>query len=239
MDDEPAIIIEGLYKGFGDHPIIRDLHLKVGKGRVLVIFGCNGSGKTTLLNLLATKYKPDRGEIWVNGISRRVNPLAVRRGLGMVAHQAMLYEGLTCSENLKFFGKMYDLPRLPDRINEVLNWIGLESRRDQKVGTLSNGMRKRLAIGRAIIHDPSIVLMDEPETGLDAGGLERIKKTLLVNSVHERTLVITTHNIEFGMDWANDVAVLADGQISHKVTRRGLDRTLFRDTFLRGAGGVV
>ena len=163
----PAIKVVDLHKDFGDYPVLRGLNLTVEWGRLLVIFGANGSGKTTLLKLLATQYRPDRGEIWVGGIRRSQDPVAIRRIIGVVAHQPMLYQDMTCQENLTFFGRMHGLDDIPRRIDDVLHKVGLEVRRHQRVRTLSHGMQKRLAIGRAILHDPPILLMYEPESGLD------------------------------------------------------------------------
>ncbi len=229
----PAIKVVGLHKDFGDYPVLRGLNLTVEWGRLLVIFGANGSGKTTLLKLLATQYRPDRGEIWVGGIRRSQDPVAIRRIIGVVAHQPMLYQDMTCQENLTFFGRMHGLDDIPRRIDDVLHKVGLEVRRHQRVRTLSHGMQKRLAIGRAILHDPPILLMDEPESGLDQEALASMGDLLRMEAGSNRTAVMTTHNVDRGLAWGQEVAVLSDGVIAYKADRESLDEGRFRGTYLK------
>ena len=227
-----AIRIEGLHKDFGDYPVLRDLEFSGGWGRLVVVFGANGSGKTTLLRLLSTQYRPDRGEIWVAGIPRSRDPVAIRRVIGVVAHQPMLYQDMTCQENLLFFGRMYRIPEPQQRIEEVLGQLGIQSLRHRRTGTLSHGMQKRIAIARALLHDPPILLMDEPESGLDQDSLERVR-TMLVDRVRQgRTVLMTTHNVDVGMALADEVAVLSDGAISYQGDRDVLDESRFRFTHL-------
>ena len=230
----PAIRVVGLQKSFGDYPVLWGLDLTVEWGQLLVIFGANGSGKTTLLKLLSTQYRPDQGEIWVGGMPRSRDPVGIRRIIGVVAHQPMLYEDMTCQENLLFFGRMYGLERLPQRIHDVLRQVQLEGCRHQRVRTLSHGMQKRLAIGRAVLHDPPILLMDEPESGLDQEALENMASVLNLRSGGNRTVVMTTHNVNLGLAWASEVAVLLDGRITYKAERESLDEAHFRGTYLRG-----
>ena len=232
-DGAPAIRVAGLYKDFGDYPVLRGLDLTVGWGEFLVIFGANGSGKTTLLKLLSTQARPDKGEIWVGGISRNRNPVAIRRIIGVVGHQPMLYKEMTCQENLLFFGRMYGVNELSQRIDVVLRKVGLERRRHQRVHTLSHGMQKRLAIGRAILHDPPILLLDEPEAGLDQEALENMGQVLNLWKGGKRTVIMATHNVELGLVWGDEVAVLADGRIVYKEDRQSLDVPRFRGAYLR------
>ena len=180
--DGPAIRVESLYKGFGGPPVLRGLALEVAWGGALVIFGTNGSGKTTLLRLLATLYKPDRGSISLAGLETRRSAASIRRLIGVVGHQPMLYQNMTCEENLTFFGRMYGLENVGGRVDGVLTQMGLEARRLQRVRTLSHGMQKRLAMARAVLHDPPILLMDEPESGLDQGALEGMESLREMNS---------------------------------------------------------
>ena len=164
--DGHAIEVRGLQKSYGDWPVLWDLGLSVGWGEFLVIFGANGVGKTTLLKILSTQARPDGGEVRVGGVERSECPSAIRRMIGVVAHRGLLYEDMTCEENLHFYGRMFGLRKMDLRVEEVLGLVGLEGRRRQRVRNLSNGMQKRLSIARAILHEPTILLLDEPEAGL-------------------------------------------------------------------------
>ena len=232
-EDGHAIEVKGLQKSFGDWPVLWDLGLSVGWGEFLVIFGANGVGKTTLLKILSTQARPDGGEVRVGGVERSKNPAAIRRMIGVVAHRGLLYEDMTCQENLSFYGRMFGLREMELRVEEVLGLVGLEGRRRQKVRSLSNGMQKRLSIARAILHDPSILLLDEPEAGLDHEALEMLGSLLEGWTARGSTVVMTTHNLEQGLAWGERVAVLSGGEIAFEESRRSLDVAGFRTTYRR------
>ncbi len=208
-----------------------NLDLTVDWGRFLVIFGANGVGKTTLLKVLSTQTRPDDGEVWVGGAERSRNSAAIRRRIGVVAHKPLLYEDMTCQENLIFYGRMFGQKKLQHRVEEVLQLVGLESRSGHKVGTLSNGMQKRLSIARAVLHDPLILLLDEPEAGLDQEALEMLGWLLSEWKAKGRSVVMTTHNLEHGLEWGEQVAILAGGKIAFEESRRSLDEVSFRGTY--------
>ena len=208
-----------------------NLDLTVDWGRFLVIFGANAVGKTTLLKVLSTQTRPDDGEVWVGGAERSRNPAAIRRRIGVVAHKALLYEDMTCQENLIFYGRMFGEKKLQQRVEEVLQLVGLESRSRHKVGTLSNGMQKRLSIARAVLHDPLILLLDEPEAGLDQEALEMLGRLLGEWKAKGRSVVMTTHNLEHGLEWGEQVAILAGGKIAFEESRLLLDEVSFRGTY--------
>jgi len=229
--DAHAIKVKNLYKGFGDWPVLCGLDLTVDWGEFLVIFGANGAGKTTLLKVLSTQARPDRGEVWVGGVERTSNPAAIRRMVGVVAHRGLLYEDMTCQENLHFYSRMFGLKDSSQRVEEVLGLVGLEARRDQKVRTLSHGMQKRLSIARAILHEPLILLLDEPEAGLDQEVLEMLGRFLDGWKAKGRTVVMTTHNLEQGLAWGERVAILSGGKIAFDSQRRSLDLAGFRGTY--------
>ena len=229
----PAIAVRGLRKGFGDAPVLWDLDLTVERGEFLVIFGANGSGKTTLLKVLSTLARPDAGQVYIGGIDAKVQATSLRRGLGVVAHRNLLYEDLTCCENLRFFGRMFALRNLRDRIEEVLEQVGLTGRAHHLVRTLSHGMQKRLAIARAILHRPNLLLLDEPEAGLDQGALEMLARLLEEWKAAKGSVVMTTHDLERGLEWGDRVAILADGRIAFEDERHVLDVAGFRGTYQR------
>ncbi len=214
QEGDRAIVIKGLRKSYGDWPVLWDLDLEVGWGQVLVVFGDNGAGKSTLLKLISTQAKPDAGEVYVNGASSRRQPDLVRRAVGVVAHSDFLYEDLTCAENLTFYGRLYGLKDIPSKVEQGLSLVGLLDRRNHRVRTLSNGMQKRLSIARALVHEPSVLLLDEPEAGLDQEALAMLEGVLTDWKSRGRSAIVTTHNVDKGQLWGDKVAVLSGGQLA-------------------------
>ncbi len=208
-----AIRVEGLEKGFDDWPVLWDLDLAVGWGELLVLLGANGVGKTTLLRILATQARADSGTVVIAGYNARRRPEAVRRRVGVVAHQTFLYDDLTCLENLVYYGRLYGLSDPRQRASEVLSRLGMAGREAQRVRTLSHGLQKRVAIARAILHRPPLLLLDEPETGLDPGSVSVLKDLLEEWTSGGRSVVMTTHNPELGMAWSDKVGVLCRGRV--------------------------
>lgn len=208
-----AIEVNGLRKGYGDLPVLWDLDLSLGWGEFLALFGANGSGKTTLLRTLAGQARPDEGSVRIAGYDLRRRPSAARRQVGVVAHSGYLYDDLTCRENLAFYGRLYAVQNTGERISEVLNRVGLSRRADRRVRSLSHGMQKRLAIARAILHRPSLLLLDEPESGLDRESVAALAALLGEWTASGRSVVMTTHNIDLGLAWATRAAVMSNGKL--------------------------
>src|SRR5512147_1142713 len=161
------IEVKRLVKRFGLKTVLRNLDFQVGSGEFVALLGPNGAGKTTFLRILASLSRPSLGEVRVAGYALPGEAAAVRRRLGVVSHLPLLYGDLTAEENLRFYGRMYAIARLENRITEMLEQIGLAARRRDLVRTFSRGMQQRLAIARAMLHDPQVLLFDEPYTGLD------------------------------------------------------------------------
>lgn len=229
-----AIEIRGLSKSFGRTPVIRDLDLEVPWGEVLTVLGPNGSGKTTLIRVLATLARPDAGEIRVAGLDPVRSGQLVRRVNGVVTHEPMLYDDLSGYENLHLAGRMFGLDNLHDRVASVAERLGLASRLDQRAGTLSNGLRKRISIARAILHDPAILLLDEPETGLDQEALGMLDAVIRDGP---RTVLMATHSIERGLSLGHRIAVLSGGRISHmEKIDSSLNADSFKQVYARHAG---
>ena len=210
-----AIEVSGLQKGYGDLPVLWDLDMSLGWGEFLALFGANGSGKSTLLRILAGQARPDGGTVRIAGHDLRRRPQAARRQVGVVAHSGFLYDDLTCRENLAFYGRLYSVANLKVRIEEVLEQVGLLQRADRRVRSLSHGMQKRLAIARAILHQPSLLLLDEPESGLDRNSVAALADLLQEWTDSGRSVVMTTHNANLGLTWGNRVAVLTNGKLDY------------------------
>ena len=157
----------------------------------------------------------------------------MRRAIGVVSHSHLLYEDLTGVENLRFYGRMFGLDNLESRILEVLRRVGLHVRGDQRVRTLSNGLQKRLAIARAILHQPRVLILDEPESGLDPEALEMLGELIQAWKADGGCVLMATHSLEKGMEWGDRVAVLAEGNIALTESRQGLDPREFADTYRR------
>lgn len=206
-----AIRVVGLNKSYGDWPVLQDLNLSVGWGEFVVLLGANGTGKTTLLRILSTQARPESGTVNVAGYDCVRRADSVRRRIGVVGHSGFLYEDLTCRENLLFYGRLFRIDHIPARVGAVLSRVGLTRRADHRVKTLSHGLQKRLAIARAILHQPQVLLLDEPEGGLDQESVAMLGSLLREWTQTGRTVVMTTHNVELGLSWAHRVAVLSRG----------------------------
>jgi heme exporter protein A len=228
-----AIEVRGVEKFFGEHRALRGVDLMVARGECLVIFGPNGAGKTTLLKVLSTLMKPSAGTIWLDGINIREKPAQIRRMISLVSHQTFLYDNLSIAENLKFYGRMYDIENLEERIEEVVSWIQLESRLHDPVGTLSRGMQQRVSMARAVLHSPSFLFLDEPEVGLDPHASDMVREVLGNRDSGTRTVVMTTHNLERGLGIGDRFAIIDRGKIVYQVSGNELVREDFQRTYDR------
>ena len=209
-----AVQVRSLEKSFGEWPVLWDLDFTVPWGQTLVLFGANGAGKTTLLRILATHVRADHGSVAVAGYNLRTQPEEVRRRIGVVGHRSLLYDDLTCRENLIYYGRLYGLKDHGSRVDEVLERVKLSSRADHRVRTLSNGMQKRAAIARAILHEPDVLLLDEPEAGLDRESVSILGTLLTEWTDSGRSVVMTTHDLDLGLDWGHRAGVLRGGKVN-------------------------
>jgi heme exporter protein A len=213
------IDVRGLVKAFGLKPILRGLDLHVDEGEFVALVGPNGAGKTTLLRILASLSRPTAGEVSVGGHRLPARATDVRRILGVVSHQPLLYGDLTAEENLKFYGRMYAVPDLDKRIAQVLKTVGLWPRRHDLVREFSRGMQQRLAIGRAILHDPQVILFDEPHTGLDQEASAMLDEVLQQVAARGRTVLMTSHDLTRTYDLAERIDILSKGVIAGSYQR--------------------
>jgi heme exporter protein A len=220
-----AIIeVSRLVKRFGPKVVLRQLDFRVESGEFVALLGPNGAGKTTFLRILSSLSRPTLGNVSVAGFSLPHQAANVRRRLGVVSHLPLLYGDLSAEENLLFYGRMYAVDNLARRMDEVLEQVGLTSRRRDLVRTFSRGMQQRLAIGRAILHDPEVLLLDEPHTGLDQDACDMLDAALRQVAVRGRTVVMTSHDLSRTEDLATRFDVLARGMIQGSIQRQDIAR---------------
>jgi heme exporter protein A len=210
---EPLIEIAGLRKAFGRQRVLKGIDLSIEAGSSVVMFGPNGAGKTTFLRILATISKPTSGRVRIAGVDIKDNPEGIRQHLGLVSHAPLLYDDLTAYENLRFYARLYGMQAPQARIRELLERVGLWHRRHDLVRTFSRGMVQRMAIARALLHNPPILLLDEPDTGLDPQAAEMMTGLLREIGGSERTIIMTTHHLERGLELADRVLMLVGGHI--------------------------
>jgi heme exporter protein A len=226
--------IRDLVKTFGPRRALRGLDLNVSAGQCLAIVGPNGAGKTTLLRILATLTRPTSGQVMIDGLDLAHHADAVRRRIGFVSHQSLLYGDLSAEENLTFYGRMYGVADLEQQITAMLDSVGLGSRRYDRVRTFSRGMRQRLSIARALLHQPRLLLLDEPYTGLDQQAAETLNRLLTGSETDRLTVVMATHDLDGGLNMAQAALILSDGVMVHRMTRETWDmeefRRLYRET---------
>ena len=234
------IEVRKLVKRFGAKPVLRGLDFTVEEGEFVALVGPNGAGKTTFLRVLSSLARPSLGRVSIAGFQLPSQAAEVRRSLGVVSHLPLLYGDLTAEENLRFYGKMYSVPELRDRIEQVLELVGLSARRNDLVRTFSRGMQQRLAIGRAVLHDPVVLLFDEPYTGLDQEACDMLDKVLREVAGRGRTVVMTSHDLGRVQDLASRFDVLAGGVIAASTTPSGLGSQNLLDFYRQAlAPGVV
>ena len=212
-----SAIIEthALIKAYGLQPVLRKLDLAIEKGQFVTLLGPNGSGKSTLLRLLAGLSKPTSGTITVGGWELPREAAAVRAQIGMVSHKSLLYENLTGRENLLFFCRLYGLDDHEGRIKQGLERVGLAKRGGDLVRTYSRGMLQRLSIARALLHDPQVLLMDEPYTGLDQDAAITLDNLMRDAHTDGHTIVMTTHELDRAATLAERAIILTRGTVGY------------------------
>jgi heme ABC exporter ATP-binding subunit CcmA len=205
------------------------------------LIGPNGAGKTTLLRVLSTLTKPSAGTVSLAGQDLAAGATEIRRRIGFLSHQPLLYEDLTARENLHFYGRMYDVRESEKRATALLQRVGLESNQQDLVRTFSRGMKQRLAIARALLHDPPVLLMDEPYTGLDQRAAATLDSVLQDAGATSRTIVLTTHDLERGLRISQRTALLVGGRLVYEMKQGDRDIELFRQEYERqtASGGVT
>lgn len=210
---ESIVRVEKVAQRYGHKIVLRSVSLDVKSGEVVALLGPNGAGKTTLLRILAGLDAPERGEVWLGNVAVTRAGHEIRRYVGLVSHRPLVYDNLSGLENLHFYAAMYDLVEPEQRIEAILTAMDLWRRRYDPVRTYSRGMIQRLAIGRAILHDPPVLLLDEPDTGLDQESVAVLSDLIDQLRAGGRAVLITTHNWERAERWADRVYYLSDGKV--------------------------
>lgn len=222
--EKSALIrLERVEKRFGRKRVLKGVSMTVSGGEVVALLGANGAGKTTLMRLVAGLDRPNRGEVWLGPAPLSRAGSEIRRYVGLVSHAPLLYDSLSGLENLQFFAQMYDLLQPAARIEQVLRAVDLWRRRNDPVRTYSRGMVQRLAIARAILHDPPVLLMDEPDTGLDRESVAMLEDLILRMREGGRAVLLTTHNWDRAQAWSDRACELADGRIVERTFSDGIN----------------
>ncbi len=230
----PLIEVSQVYKRFGRKPVLRGVSLTVEAGQVTALLGANGAGKTTLMRMVSGLSRPDKGSIALGGVPMTRSLHELRRYIGLVSHLPLLYDSLSAWENLDFFASLYDIEDRTTRMAQVLHDVDLWARRNDAVRTYSRGMIQRLAIGRAILHNPPVLLLDEPDTGLDPASAEMLHQLIRSLGAADRAILVTTHNLDRALAWADWICVLANGTIVEQQPAAGLDTVALQS--MVGAG---
>lgn len=236
---QPVIKITNLVKKFGHNYALRNVTMDIWPRQFVAIIGPNGAGKTTLIRTLATLIRPSAGTVQIAGLDLLKQGDKIRRLVGIIGHQTFLYEELSARENLEFYGRMYHVNNLDQQIDTLLQKVGLAHRADDHVRHFSRGMLQRLSIARALVHEPEILLLDEPYTGLDQNAADMLTAMLrsLVGTDH--TILMVTHNVAQALELCDQVAILVNGRLVLNQAVAELDLTSFRVQYdeLVGAGG--
>ena len=231
----PALRLESVTKAFGRRVALRDVSLALEAGRACAVLGPNGAGKTTLLRLAAGLARATSGTVLVDGSASHA-AARLRPSVGYLAHQTLLYDGLTARQNLAFFGRLYGVPDPAVRASDLLREVGLELHADRNVGSLSRGMQQRVALARALLHQPRFLIFDEPATGLDAAGRELLRERLAVFRSTGGTLLLALHVNDLDLASTDSVAILHEGELLHQGVATGLDREALEGLYRRALG---
>ncbi len=229
-----AILAEGLTKDFDGFVAVEDLSLHVGAGEILVLLGPNGAGKTTTIRMLASILRPTRGRVVIAGHDAAFDPVGVRRSVGLLTEHHGLYTRMRAREYLRFFGRAYGVPR-PEadrRAVELLERYGLRESIGRRLGEYSKGMRQKLALVRALLHDPQVLLLDEPTSAMDPASARTVRQGIAALRSAERAIVVCTHNLTEAELLADQLAIIRRGRIIALGSPQELKRTMLGDPIM-------
>lgn len=237
--DAPAIEAQALEKWYGPLPAVRGIDVGLARGEFLTIFGPNGAGKSTLLRMLCGAVRPTRGTVRIAGKPIGGEEETWRRKIGLLSHQTFLYPGLSAAENLDFYARLYSLPDRKARVAEALRGVGLLDRTADRVRTFSRGMQQRLALARTLLHEPEVVFLDEPYTGLDPHASAMLRAVLDRLKDGRRTVVLVTHNLSQGLEQADRVAVQVGGRWVSDERRGQIDAARWEQDYTERVAAAV
>jgi ABC-2 type transport system ATP-binding protein/heme exporter protein A len=232
---DSIISIKGLSKSFGHRKALSNIDLEIQKGEFVAVFGPNGAGKTTILKIMSTIIDPSQGNVIINGIDAKTHPEKIRGMIGAISHETYLYDELTARENLVFFARMYGLEKdiIDVRVDEILKSVNLLKRADERAGSFSRGMKQRLSIARSMLHQPEILLMDEPYTGLDQQAAANFERVLMDTGSSDVTRIMITHNIERAFELCDRLLIMDRGEIRFDKARKDVESVeAFRKEYL-------
>ncbi len=224
------IQVQGLAKWFGKFSALRDLRISVNQGEFIALFGRNGAGKTTFLRIVAGLTRPSSGTVLI-GIAPGRSPQLARGAMGYLSHNTALYADLTAVENLRFYAELHGLPSGDAELERRIGSVGLGGRGREPVRNYSRGMQQRLAIARAFLHDPAILLLDEPFTGLDQAGTDFLKSYL--SDAHSRgaTCLMAIHDAALGYELADRLVVISKGGAALDVAKSSITLSDFQNRY--------
>jgi ABC-2 type transport system ATP-binding protein len=242
-----ALVLKGLTKAFGGKPAVNDLNLTVRSGELYALLGPNGAGKTTTLRMVAGLLTPDRGGIHVFGTNALTDPAGAKQVIAWAPDEPMLYDRLTPMEYLEFVAGLWgvDGKTAKARAEELLKWLGLWEQRAQRCEGFSRGMKQKTALAGALIHEPRLLILDEPLTGLDAAMARQVKDLLQQRVADGATVILTTHILEVAERMADRIGIiqqgrlLAEGSLEDLRARAGESRATLEDLFLQLTGEAV
>jgi heme exporter protein A len=230
--NEMVINVKSVSKAFDTRAVLRDIAIDIGTAQAVLICGINGAGKTTLLRIIAGLLQPDQGSVELCGYNIRKDPEKAKSQFGMISHKSMIYPELTVLENLSFFATLYGVKDSEAYITELLQDVGLYSYRYDTAGILSRGLLQRLAIARALVHRPVLLLADEPFTGLDAEACHHLIAVLTEFTNNGGTIVMTTHDIDIGLKCCNRVVVLDKSNLIFDARTSDIDKARFSKNYI-------
>lgn len=207
------ILASGIGKSFAKQRVLIDVSFSVSSGECIQLLGDNGSGKTTLLRALATLISVDKGSLVIDGHDSQKDKAYIRGKIGFLGHRPLVYSNLTVSENLEFSASLFQVANYRSKMSEILDHVGLTNSKDKRAGMLSHGLMKRVSMARILLQEPEILLLDEPETGLDKQGVLILQELMNANKARGGSTVMTTHNPESARSIADRILILSGGKI--------------------------
>ena len=227
----PYLEIKGLKKSYNLKPILRGIDTELDQGHCMALLGPNGAGKTTLLRIFACLTKPESGSVRIGGLDIWHDTQHVRKQVGFVGHQPNLYSELTALENLLFFGRMYSVKQVRERAKTLLQRVGLEKRSNERVATLSRGQLQRLSLARTLLHAPRLLLLDEPDAGLDEEGIVLLETLMREHREQGGTTVFTTHHFERAVAFSDRVCMLRGGRLVYQQDSSAVEAGCIKQAF--------